>query len=516
MAGLLDGIDPQTALLLGLGSGLLGTSGNGRRASFGEALANGMQQGTAGYRQAIGDRQRAEQLAAEQIMRQQQMRLQQEESARAQGRYGMDQQAFSDQRAEAQRKQQQSEQMRDLARRFALNTGPTLESGPEPVAGGFDRQGYAQALEAVDPVAGLQYQSMIAKGDEGENLPEGAIRVNRRTGAVIARNPKAATPTDAAKKYEELSKMMPWLTHEQKVQLAYDTITTVTPHDGGVATVSRMAQLGALQPGGQRPAMPQGGMAPQPAPGAMPSPYQPSPPAPGQIGGNPGSKPTERLNTDVKGFAGELEKANIPQLEQALTTVEGLLSKIPKGGDVPGYGMTGMMPNWLLSDEGKTIRMALAPLANLTLKDRSGAAVTNPEMARFLNELGTGAMMSDADMMRGVTTLRSMLNATKSNFMAGAHPEVIAEYNKRYGTNTQMPLGASAGPGAQPAQTAQATPQTRPAAGAKVATAADITATLRANPSVSRAELIRRLEAQGYTINDPMYRAPRSGASGDY
>lgn len=75
MAGLLDGIDPQTALLLGLGSGLLGTSGNGRRASFGEALANGMQQGTAGYRQAIGDRQRAEQIAAEQAAREQQMML---------------------------------------------------------------------------------------------------------------------------------------------------------------------------------------------------------------------------------------------------------------------------------------------------------------------------------------------------------------------------------------------------------------------------------------------------------
>ena len=59
MAGLLDGIDPQTALLLGLGSGLLGTSGQGRRATFGEALANGTQQGTAGYRQAVGDRQRA-------------------------------------------------------------------------------------------------------------------------------------------------------------------------------------------------------------------------------------------------------------------------------------------------------------------------------------------------------------------------------------------------------------------------------------------------------------------------
>jgi hypothetical protein len=79
MAGLYDGIDPQTALLLGLGSGLLGTVGQGRRASFGEALANGMQAGTAGYRQAVGDRQRAEQMRAEQQMREQQMTLAKEQ-----------------------------------------------------------------------------------------------------------------------------------------------------------------------------------------------------------------------------------------------------------------------------------------------------------------------------------------------------------------------------------------------------------------------------------------------------
>lgn len=79
MAGLYDGIDPQTALLLGLGSGLLGTTGNGRRASFAEALAAGSQQGQQGYRQAISDRQRAQQMAAEQAAREQQMMLAREQ-----------------------------------------------------------------------------------------------------------------------------------------------------------------------------------------------------------------------------------------------------------------------------------------------------------------------------------------------------------------------------------------------------------------------------------------------------
>lgn len=79
--GLLDGmnlnsgIDPQTALLLGLGSGLLGTVGQGRRATFGEALSAGLMSGTQSMRQAIADRQRAEQLASENESRRQTMQL---------------------------------------------------------------------------------------------------------------------------------------------------------------------------------------------------------------------------------------------------------------------------------------------------------------------------------------------------------------------------------------------------------------------------------------------------------
>lgn len=100
MAGLIDGIDPQTALLLGLSSGLLGTQGNGRRASFGEALANGMQQGTAGYRQAVGDRQRAEQLRMEQSAREQQMQLAREQMRMAQAQGDREAQMFPGRLAE--------------------------------------------------------------------------------------------------------------------------------------------------------------------------------------------------------------------------------------------------------------------------------------------------------------------------------------------------------------------------------------------------------------------------------
>lgn len=516
MAGLYDGIDPQTALLLGLGSGLLGTVGQGRRAGFGEALSAGMQQGTAGYRQAIADRQRAEQMRMEQAAREQQMMLarqqmalSQNQDARAQGEYARQQQEHELQR-----------QIQGLGARFmqtpeqqamAQYGGPTnaaAEAAPN-MKPRMDTEGLTNALMGLDWQKGMAFQSALKSANAPIKVGADDRLIDPRTNQVLL--DAAGKPTDAARKYDELRAKMPWLSHDQAVQLSYDTITTSTPADGGVAVTSKFAQVGAMRPGGMQsgaqPGM-QGGAPPMAQVGSQPSPYQPSPPAPGQIGGNPGSKPVERLNTDVKGFAGELEKANIPQLERALTTVEGMLSKIPKGGDVPGYGRTGMLPNAMLSDEGKQIRMALAPLANLTLKDRSGAAVTNPEMARFLAELGTGAFMTDQDMMRGVANLRSMLDATKSNFMAGAHPEVIGEYNRRYGANTQMPLGAGAAPGAQPAgnqPAAPGQPQSGPAQSSnqlKTLSKADVDATVRGSfaRGKSRAEAIKALQDAGYAI----------------
>ena len=156
MAGLLDGIDPQTALLLGLGSGLLGTTGQGRRASFGEALANGMQAGTQGYRQAISDRQRAQQIAAEQAAREQQMMLAREQMLLAKANAQRDAQLFPGQlqaqklgndRSQAeldaqQAAQRQAAQMRAVLASLAggggggssVMAGPTLDGPAEPVA----------------------------------------------------------------------------------------------------------------------------------------------------------------------------------------------------------------------------------------------------------------------------------------------------------------------------------------------------------------------------------------------
>jgi len=314
MAGLLDGIDPQTALLLGLGSGLLGTSGTGRRASFGEALANGMQQGTQGYRQAIGDRQRAEQLAAEQIMRQQQMRLQMEETQRAQGRFGMEQQQFTATQAEQARKRQEDQQMRDLAMRFAKgapqmaleqgaqagSVGPTNDNAERlqanPQAAGYDFSGYADALAGVNPMAALNMKQALRKEEPTPVVVgEGAALVNPKTGQPMFSNPKAPSQTDSAKKLDELLK----LGYPPQVAqgIAYGMLEVVPDGNGGTAIVHKAQALQSMNmPGAQtqpqqpmQQPMPQGAPM-QPGAATVPQrgPFDAPPPMPGQIGGNPG------------------------------------------------------------------------------------------------------------------------------------------------------------------------------------------------------------------------------------
>lgn len=88
--------------------------------------------------------------------------------------YRQGQQQFAQQQAEWQAKQQEMARARALQERkdaaIAANTqsmrlpGPPTEQGVYPPEfQQFNRQGYAQALESIDPMAGLQYSNAIQK-----------------------------------------------------------------------------------------------------------------------------------------------------------------------------------------------------------------------------------------------------------------------------------------------------------------------------------------------------------------
>lgn len=155
-------------------------------------------------------------------------------------------------------------------------------------------------------------------------------------------------------------------------------------------------------------------------------------------------------NTRVQKFAGQLETAGVPQLEKQLQGIESLISKYPKD-DIPGFTRTqntlansGM--GFTLSEEAQTNRQALQSLANVQLKDRSGAAVTNPEWERFKTELGTGSFMSSNRIRQGLAIFRNLVNSTKENFAAGVSDEDLAAYNER-NPGIRLPMRGNKGGG---------------------------------------------------------------------
>jgi hypothetical protein len=78
-------------------------------------------------------------------------------------------------------------------------------------------------------------------------------------------------------------------------------------------------------------------------------------------------------------------------------------------------------------------------LANLLLKSRSGAAVTDPEYARFLKEAGTGNFSSETDLMSGLAKMKKNLIDINKNIGLKYGKDVLAEYQNRTGLKLKIP-----------------------------------------------------------------------------
>lgn len=189
------------------------------------------------------------------------------------------------------------------------------------------------------------------------------------------------------------------------------------------------------------------GEQPQPAAqAAQPSPYAPAPRQPGTIVSSPSTKHIERLNDDVKEFQKSMRDTQIPTFEAQLQKVQSMIAKYKDDEDLPGYGVfVGSLPGALVSQEGKDLRQAVATLRNIELKQRSGAAVTDNELQRYLEELGTNRGMNASQLRKGIQGIRDRLDVLKAAEAAGTPEEVLAEYERRGGMRLRGGAGAGGG-----------------------------------------------------------------------
>lgn len=140
----------------------------------------------------------------------------------------------------------------------------------------------------------------------------------------------------------------------------------------------------------------------------------------------------EKLSADLSG-------ENIPELESSISEMESLITKFE--GNLPGINIA---EQWLMDEDTKAVRSAFATLRNAVLKDRSGAAVTNPEFERLQEEIKGTISPTDADVIRWVGRLRNTLEADKANIFAGYGESVKEDYWKsagsvRLGTTAKAP-----------------------------------------------------------------------------
>ena len=135
----------------------------------------------------------------------------------------------------------------------------------------------------------------------------------------------------------------------------------------------------------------------------------------------------QQLQTKTNQFSNQLQKIGIPQAQQQLDYIQQTIDK--NGGSIPGYGRAeSLMPDFLVSAEGQAMRQAVASFANVLLKTRSGAAVTEPEQQRFLQELGTGKLMSEDRLKQGLEMMKGLLESEKKNAAAGVSNDVLDSY----------------------------------------------------------------------------------------
>lgn len=155
----------------------------------------------------------------------------------------------------------------------------------------------------------------------------------------------------------------------------------------------------------------------------------------------------EKLDKDVGKISDKLEKHGIPKAVATLKEVDSLMEGIDSDKkDLPGFGLLGgLTPDFATSTEGQKLRQAVQRLANIELKDRSGAAVTDQEYARFKKEFGSGTWKTEAQLRNGLRMYRDVLDRVTREVQAGSPKAALAEYQTRPGSVSNIDIPGSKG-----------------------------------------------------------------------
>jgi hypothetical protein len=154
-------------------------------------------------------------------------------------------------------------------------------------------------------------------------------------------------------------------------------------------------------------------------------------------------KEDELIQKDTLKISERLDKADIGGLINSIERLAGFANSTK---DIAGVGKTGVVPNILLSPQGRETRQSAITFANQLVKAQSGLQINESEAGRIFGELGlernlaTGGFKiipgtTDDQLRTGLRNAISRIAPKIKNIQAGARPEAVQRYNERLGSN---------------------------------------------------------------------------------
>ena len=135
------------------------------------------------------------------------------------------------------------------------------------------------------------------------------------------------------------------------------------------------------------------------------------------------------LEDKVNSLAEDVVKADISDNYVTLNKIQEIFNR--NINDIPGFGRFGSLtPGFFAGDDGRELRQIFATVQNMTLKDRSGAAVTDPEFERFKKEIPT-FFKNENQLKIGIKGLKDMLDGHLSSIFATQAPHISEIYMSR-------------------------------------------------------------------------------------
>jgi len=106
---------------------------------------------------------------------------------------------------------------------------------------------------------------------------------------------------------------------------------------------------------------------------------------------------------------------------------------VTKQVDLPGVSVPLLGRVTAHDTKARSLNSLIQKVFNVELKDRSGAAVTTPEMNRIKTEFAAGKFNTEEEMIGALKLYRSLALQAMQNAEAGFRPEIRSEYQARGG-----------------------------------------------------------------------------------